>query len=362
MADIQFTYSGSLQDLLESETLSWIFVGGKGGVGKTTTSCSLAIQLASRRESVLLVSTDPAHNVSDAFGQKFSSKPLLVKGYENLYAMETDPTHYANSAFNLDEGENDNFMSMLPELISAFPGIDEAISFGKLMTFIQSLSFSTIVFDTAPTGHTLRLLSFPSLIEKAFSSMGGLGSQINTAFQMFSSMSGRKEEKSNYLEEIRANTNIICEMFSDPSKTTFVCVCIPEFLSVYETERLILELAVHNIDASFIVVNRILFPIEGCEECKKSTDLLATSPESQRILAEYKKLESTHALLNENYNARRRMQTKYLHQICDLYKDDFHIVSMPMQKSEVRGIDDLIKFGEQLLGEREIPIFESDED
>ena len=123
--------------------------------------------------------------------------------------------------------------------------------------------------------------------------------------KLFDSMDGMKTK----VEEIN-------KQFKDPEKTTFVAVCIPEFLSMYETERLAIELAKQEIDIQNIVVNQVLFP-DPRESCKKCS-------------------------------ARRKMQDKYLTQIQEIY-DDFHIVVNPQLDQEVRGLDLLKQFGGLLL-------------
>jgi len=159
----------SLRNVVEQKSLQWIFIGGKGGVGKTTTSCCLSIQLAKVRGKVLVVSTDPAHNLSDAFAQKFGKDPTQVAGYDNLFCMEIDPeVDIGDELAELgDDAGASGIASLMGDLTKAVPGIDEAMSFAELMKQVQSMDYDVIVFDTAPTGHTLRLLSFPSTIGAA---------------------------------------------------------------------------------------------------------------------------------------------------------------------------------------------------
>ncbi|KAL8721946.1 MAG: hypothetical protein Q9225_001460 [Loekoesia sp. 1 TL-2023] len=319
----------TLQSIISQKSLRWIFVGGKGGVGKTTTSCSLAIQLAKVRKSVLLISTDPAHNLSDAFSQKFGKEARLIDGFTNLSAMEIDPNGSIQDL--LKEGgegaeqamqEMGGIGSMMQDLAFSIPGVDEAMSFAEVLKQVKSLSYELIIFDTAPTGHTLRFLQFPTVMEKALAKL----SQLSTQFgPMLNSVIGARgglpggqqlDEILHKMESLRETISEVNTQFKNADMTTFVCVCIPEFLSLYETERMIQELTSYEIDTHAIVVNQLLFP-------KKSNDC-------------------------EQCNARRKMQKKYLEQIEELY-DEFNVVKMPLLVEEVRGKEKLESFSEMLV-------------
>ena len=191
------------------------------------------------------------------------------------------------------------------------------MSFAEVLKQVKSLSYETIIFDTAPTGHTLRFLQFPTVMEKALAKI----SQLSTQFgPMLNSVIGARgglpggqnlDEIIAKMESLRETIAEVNTQFKNADMTTFVCVCIPEFLSLYETERMIQELSSYQIDTHAIVVNQLLFP-------KKSNDC-------------------------EQCNARRKMQKKYLEQIEELY-DEFNVVKMPLLVEEVRGKEKLERY------------------
>lgn len=139
------------------------------------------------------------------------------------------------------------------------------------------------------------------------------------------------------LEETRIVINKVNDAFRDPELTTFVCVCIPEFLSIYETERLVQELSKFGIDSHNIVVNQVLFPEKDAEELEEWLNATKASlpREAQEICGKMM--------------ARKKMQDKYIGQCFDLYGDDFSVVLMPLLDFEVRGVEKLKDFSENLV-------------
>jgi arsenite-transporting ATPase len=247
---------------------------------------------------VLLVSTDPASNIGDTFQQHFSSEPLPVKGFDRLWAME-----YSN--LSVGRGEATGLQSVMN-----MPGIDELQALSSLFDSIERDDYDVVVFDTAPTGHTMRLLQLPQSCESLLGSVGMFGgTALSVASQLFGGLAG--EELPARMQRLQALLANAAKRFVDPMQCTFVCVLLPEFLPLFETERLVQFLNDRGIESHSMVVNQLLPPQtqSGCPFCFK----------------------------------RWQMQQKYLKDIRDLY-DDFRVIEVPMQVDEVKGAQGVAAF------------------
>ena len=234
---------------------NYLFFSGKGGVGKTTMACATAIHYALQGKKTLIVTTDPASNLADVFEQEIGHRITQVRGITGLYAMEIDPDEATRQYKERIIGP---FREIMPEDVIASleenlsgPCTTEMASFDRFIDFMEGDEYDVIVFDTAPTGHTIRLLELPVDWSKHIEeSAKGSGQTCLGPVQSI------QESKDKY---DRATA-----LLKDPERTTFIFVMRPEGLSLYETLRASKDLETIGIKSAEIIINGIL-PKEVCD-------------------------------------------------------------------------------------------------
>ncbi|KAJ4756836.1 hypothetical protein LUZ62_091241 [Rhynchospora pubera] len=283
----------AFEEMTASTDRKYYMLGGKGGVGKTSCAASLAVKFANSGHPTLVVSTDPAHSLSDSFAQDLSGGLLVpVEGPDSpLFALEINPEKARDefrtaSQTNGGTGVKDFMDSMglgmiaeqlgelkLGELLDTPPpGLDEAIAISKVMQFLESPQysiFSRIIFDTAPTGHTLRLLSLPDFLDASIGKILKLKKKISQATSAIKSVFGQEENKedaSDKLEKLRERMVKVRELFRDTGSTEFIIVTIPTVMAISESSRLCASLKKEQVPVKRLVVNQILPP--SASDCK----------------------------------------------------------------------------------------------
>ncbi|PWA63355.1 Anion-transporting ATPase-like domain-containing protein [Artemisia annua] len=294
----------------------YYMLGGKGGVGKTSCAASLAVKFANYGHPTIVVSTDPAHSLSDSFDQDLTGGTLVpIQGLDSpLFALEINPEKTKEDFRNASQnnggaGVKDMMDSMglgmiadqlgdlkLAELLDAPPpGLDEAIAISKVMQFVDSpeySKFTRIVFDTAPTGHTLRLLSLPDFMDASIGKIMKLKKKLSSATSAFKSMFGKEqpplvEGASDKLEQLRERMAKVRDLFRDSETTEFVIVTIPTVMAVKESSRLHASLKKESVPVQRLIVNQILPPsATDCKFCSmrrkdqlRALDMIRNDPE-----------------------------------------------------------------------------------
>ena len=282
--------SAGVRSLLQrsSDTNQFLFVGGKGGVGKTSTASAIAVKLSDEGLRTLVVSTDPAHSLGDALDVKLTAGVVTPISTEtNLCALEIDIDEAMNSfreSLNDFDPEKLSLRLGIPKeilttlglddlndlLVNPPPGIDEVVALINIFQYADinksGRKFDRIVIDTAPTGHTIRLLQLPEFLDSTIMKVLKFRSKISTALNSFQNMFGLQNSDSDLksqslfeeLDNFQRNLQMMRQYLKDKNRTQFIIVTIPTVLAMTETKRLIKSLQEEDIYLSTIVCNQVI--------------------------------------------------------------------------------------------------------
>lgn len=287
------TLLGGQNKVLKSP--QFIFVGGKGGVGKTTSSSAIGITLGNSGQRTLIVSTDPAHSLGDALDIKYKAGNIFpVMTEANVWALEIDIeqelSQLRKQLDGIDEESIAKKFGLPTDLIKSFgfsdiasilsnppPGIDEIIALSKIFEYANiddnnigygTGKFDRIVIDTAPTGHTLRLLQLPEFLNTLTSKLLKLKTKVSSMMSLFGSFLGGGNGGPSAVDELfslldklgslQENMLRLTNILRDETQTQFVVVTIPTQLAFEESRRLVRSLKQEKIRVSAVLCNQVL--------------------------------------------------------------------------------------------------------
>ena len=247
-------------------TPSYEFIGGKGGVGKTTMAAALALARACARQRTLVVSTDPAHSLGDALGHRLGARVTHVPaGGTTLDAVELDADRalacwlrgrrgalrlIAERGTYLDDADLDRFLGL------SFPGVDELGGLLELTRVAETGRYDTVVVDTAPTGHTLRLLAVPEVLRRIAAVLGEMLAKHHFLLTRLSGQD-RRDAADRLVAEIDAEASQLAGLLRDRSHVRFQWIVLPETLAVEEARDAVQQLEQSGIAVDEIIVNRV---------------------------------------------------------------------------------------------------------
>ncbi|HET9526864.1 MAG TPA: ArsA family ATPase [Pyrinomonadaceae bacterium] len=302
----------------------YLFFGGKGGVGKTTAASATALfllQHSKRNDSILLFSTDPAHSLSDSLETKIGNRLVEVKqlrgarlfGYEMDAALALERFRAAHGEVLAEIAERGTLLDEedINQLLNlSLPGLDEVMSLFELSEVDRAGKYTRIVVDTAPSGHTSRLLRLPEVFERIVRTLDLMGEKHRYMIEHFARRRAPVDRVELFLRDLTDRIASVRKLLYDPKQTSFSLVTIPEAMSVRETERYLELLQEQGVPVRDLIVNRVEQEHESCEYC----------------------------------HARVLSQKKWLREISRLFKElELHFV--PLMAREVRGIEALKHVG-----------------
>ncbi|MGD0773931.1 MAG: ArsA family ATPase [Candidatus Solibacter sp.] len=266
--------SQRMPSFFEQQGLQLLLFGGKGGVGKTTCATAAALRMSALTpsRSLLLVSTDPAHSVRDSLAGHAPSSNLQVleldaQQYLTAFREQNGPMlrKIAAAGTFLDDEDINQFLSL------SLPGLDELMAFFEISSWVEARRYDCIVVDTAPSGHTLRLLAMPELIRRWLGMLEALLAKRRYMRRVFSRDSS-PDRLDLFVTKWKASLQRMESLLRDPARSQFVPVTIAEPLGVHVTLALFKDLLGRKIPVSDLIVNRLHFESD-CLACSAAASV-----------------------------------------------------------------------------------------
>ncbi|MDD2302554.1 MAG: TRC40/GET3/ArsA family transport-energizing ATPase, partial [Eubacteriales bacterium] len=292
----------SAPDYLSDPSLRLILFGGKGGVGKTTMACASALHLALVHpgQKVLLISTDPAHSLADCLGLPIGDQispihyrptafnagaPISDLGFQasdspNLFAWEPDTgrlaeefkTQHRDALKKLaDRGTYFDETDIARFLDLSIPGMDEVMAILEISRLMAEGAYDRLIVDTAPTGHTIRMLGLPEQMLLWVKSLDLMQEKHRVMASRFNRGRVVKDECDAFIKKLSSDLATVKKLFADREKTRFVPVTLPEPMVIDETLRLAARLKALSVPVHEILVNRVVLA-QNCPFCRSRSE------------------------------------------------------------------------------------------
>ncbi len=309
---------------LDQELKRLIMIGGKGGVGKTTCASSIALHFAQKGKKTLIISSDPTPSLSDIFEMEIGDKETSIEGVKNLYGIEI------SSEIVLKKWK-ERFGPEIYEVVSSFasvdydfvdyiggaPGIEEEYMLNYILELVESEQYDLVVWDTAPAGHTLRLLHLPQIFLKHLEAATKFYMNLYSYFEKLKESVKLRKGKRSLLEIISGWEGLaekVVSFIRDQQKSEFIVVTIPEALGVRQTERIIKDFDEYKLMVNHLIVNYVI----------KEADC-------------------------EFHKIRKKMQEHYINILKEKYADRIKLIEIPLLPHEIKGVERIEKISEILF-------------
>jgi arsenite-transporting ATPase len=282
--------------------------GGKGGVGKTTSSAATALHFALSGRRTLIITSDYTPSLSDIFEAEIGPRERAVPGLDNLFALEIDPDEvmrrwkrkFGPEVYEAASALVDMPYDELVDYVAMAPGIQEEFMLDYILERIREERYDMIVWDTAPAGDTLRLLDLPRRFIEHLRTAPKVYMGVRDTFNL------ARTPFTDLIESWKALAREVTDFFSDPENVEFILVTIPEALGVYQTRRVKRNLEEHGIPVHHLIINHVIVE-PACDFLRQ----------------------------------RWEMQQPYIAMLEDAYGDTVDLVKVPLMPYEVKGIDRL---------------------